>query len=94
MIRYSSGERGAMMGAFTKEGSDLLHLHLTYDKAMDNFIVKTTRLVDNFTEPTDAVIINNDVYVIEYGGRGGHIWKITLPSDKDRKRTIAKPKKK
>ena len=94
VIRYSSGVKGAMMGAFTQEGSDLLDLHLTYDNAMDNYIVKTTRLVDDFTEPTDAIMIGNDVYVIEYGGRGGHIWKISLPADKGRKKATAGPKKK
>jgi hypothetical protein len=36
--------------------------------------------VDGFVQPTDAVLIGNIAYVIEYGGTGGHIWKITLPA--------------
>jgi len=81
VIRYSLGARSSMMSAFTNEGSDLLHLHLTYDSASDNYFVKTTRIVEGFTEPTDAVLIGNNVYVIEYDGKEGHIWKITLPAD-------------
>ena len=69
-----------MMGAFTKEGSDLLHLEMSYDTAVDNFFVKTRRIVDGFNEPVDAIMINNTMYVIEYGGDNGNIWKITLPS--------------
>jgi len=82
VIRYSHGSKDGMMGAFTKQGSDLLHMHFSYDEAMDNYFINTTRIVEGFKEPTDAVIIGNEVYVIEYGGRGGHIWKITLPAGK------------
>ncbi|MCW3120352.1 MAG: cytochrome c class [Chitinophagaceae bacterium] len=94
VIRYSLGSKEAMMGSLTKEGSDLLDLHLTYDQAMDNYIVKTTRIVDDFTEPTDAVMIGNEVYIIEYGGRGGHIWKISLPKEKGQKNKSGTLKKK
>ena len=79
VIRYSFGARDGMMGKFTKQGADLLHMRFSYDSAMDNYVIRTTRIVDGFREPTDAVMIGNDVYVIEYGGRKGQIWKITLP---------------
>ena len=39
-----------------------------------------SRIVDGFIEPTDAILAGNNVYVIEYGGRGGDMWKITLLS--------------
>ena len=92
VIRYTLGSSGAMMRAFTNLGSDLLHLHLTYDSAMDNYFVRTTRIVEGFKEPTDAVMIGNEVYVIEYSGKEGNIWKITLP--KDERPTIAEKKNK
>lgn len=79
VIRYSQGATMAMMKPFTNEGSDLLHLHLSYDPATDNFWVRTQRVVAGFQEPTDAVLKGNNLYVIEYGGRGGHIWKISFP---------------
>jgi len=94
VIRYSFGARDAMMGKFTKEGADMLHLQLSYDSIMNNFMVRTTRIVDGFAEPTDAVLIGNDVYVIEYGGRKGEIWKISLPGKPvtaGRKTSASKP---
>ncbi|MGC4038102.1 MAG: c-type cytochrome [Chitinophagaceae bacterium] len=80
VIRYSLGTKAPMMGRFTKEGSDLLHMHFTYNPAMDNYFIKTTRIADGFSQPTDAILVDNNLYVIEYGGRGGHIWKLTLPA--------------
>ncbi|WP_018612176.1 c-type cytochrome [Segetibacter koreensis] len=85
VIRYSLGATSSMMRPFTNEGEDLLHLQLTYDKASDNYFVKTTRIVEGFKEPTDAVMIGNEVYIISYGGKGGDIWKITLPKDESGK---------
>jgi len=88
VIRYSSGARSSMMSPFTKEGADLLHLHLTYDSTSDNYFVRTVRIVDSFNEPVDAVLVNNFIYVIEYGGKSGNIWKITLPKDKEQTKNI------
>lgn len=82
VMRYSHGATSPMMAPFTNQGEDLLHLELTYDKTSDNYFVKTTRIVEGFKEPTDAVMIGNEVYVITYGGKGGDLWKITLPTDK------------
>ena len=70
-----------MTKPFTNEGRDLLHLKLTYDKGSDNYFVRTTRIMDSFNNPTDAVLVGNELYVIEYDAREGSIWKITLPSD-------------
>jgi glucose/arabinose dehydrogenase len=89
VMRYAGGGRtgAANPNPLRKQGKDLLHLHMIYDKKADNYKVKTTRIVDNFTSPTDAVLIGNDMYIIEYGGKqggtksGGTLWKITLPGD-------------
>lgn len=83
VIRYTSGRRGSMMRAFTNEGSDMLHLEMSYDSASDNYFVKTRRIVDGFNEPVDAILIGSDMYVIEYGGDNGNIWKIRLPGAKN-----------
>lgn len=63
---------------------DLMHLELMYSKDFDNYVVRTKRIVENFSGPTDAVLVNNEVYVINNKGRQpSHIWKITMPtSDK------------
>lgn len=60
---------------------DLIHLKLFHSKAHDNYIVQSTRIVDNFSGPTDAVMVDNEVYVINNrGGQPSHIWKIILPA--------------
>ena len=81
VIRFSLGTRTSLMKPFTNQGSDLLHLKLTYNSATDNYFVRTVRIVEGFKDPVDAVMIDNIVYVIEYGGKEGNIWKITLPKD-------------
>lgn len=85
VIGYS-GMRGGMSRDFggaehgEQEGRDLLHLELFHMPAHDNYIVRTTRLVDNFESPTDALLLGNELYVINYAGSGaGSIWKLTLP---------------
>ncbi|GAB3809082.1 hypothetical protein GCM10028819_49560 [Spirosoma humi] len=96
VIRYAGGGKNGANNPnpLRKQGKDLLHLHLLYDKAADNYKVKTTRIVNGFTSPSDALQIGNTVYVIEYGGKaGGDIWKITLPAnDKLAKRKDKKQK--
>ena len=82
VIRFSGGRSSGMMTPFTNQGSDLLHLQMSYDSLSDNYFVKTRRVVEGFTDPVDAVIIDGDMYVIEYGGEGGNIWQISFPRDK------------
>ncbi|TLU99447.1 PQQ-dependent sugar dehydrogenase [Dyadobacter luticola] len=89
VIRYAGGPRNGVANPsrLRREGRDMLHLEMTYDKASDNYKMKTTRMIDNFTSPTDALLVGNTLYVIEYGGKqggnkaGGSIWKITLPAN-------------
>jgi len=92
VMRYSLGRNEALMHPFTSQGSDLLHLKMNYDAASDNFTMHSTRIVDGFQQPTDAVLTGNIVYVIEYGGTGGHIWKITLPAKSGRDHRSEKEK--
>ncbi|MEX0593220.1 MAG: hypothetical protein WD115_00480 [Balneolaceae bacterium] len=75
---------GAAFGE--QEGSDLMHMNLIYMPAHDNYAVELTRIVDHFASPTDAVLIGNEMYVIQYArSEGGVIWKITLPeADQER----------
>lgn len=82
-LRYTSGLKSSLMKPFTDEGEDLLHLDVKFDQTSDNFVLKTTRIAEGFNQPIDAVLIENELFVIEYGGRqhGGNIWKVTLPED-------------
>ncbi len=63
-------------GPFNDPSQDLLHLDLA--KFGDNYEAHVTRLVGGFSNPIDAEIIGNRIYVIEWsGGRG--LWEIVLP---------------
>lgn len=79
VLRNSLGAKNPMMKPFTDEGRDLLRLEKSYNKLSDNYFVKTTRIVESFNNPTDAVLVGNDLYVIEYGTVQASIWKVTLP---------------
>ncbi len=82
VIRYAGGGRAGRMDPLRAQGKDLLHLKLSYNKLLDNYIVQTTRIVDGFNSPTDAVLVGNVAYIIEYAANtDGRIWKITLPKD-------------
>ncbi|WP_246343600.1 c-type cytochrome [Adhaeribacter radiodurans] len=96
VMRYTGGGRVGANNLLRKEGRDLLHLKLTYDPATDNYFVKTYRLVDNFNAPVDAVMVGNEVYIMEYAGQSdANIWKITLPkSSKASAQNTPKTKKK
>ena len=63
-------------GPFMDASQDLLHLKLV--KIGDNYQAEVTRIVDGFSNPIDAAMIENKIYVIEWGGGRG-LWEITLP---------------
>ena len=63
-------------GPFNDPSEDLLHLDLA--KVGDNYEARVTRIVGGFSNPIDAEIIDNRLYVIEWSsGRG--LWELTLP---------------
>ena len=63
-------------GPFNDPSEDLLHLDLA--KVGDNYEARVTRIVGGFSNPIDAEIIGNRLYVIEWSsGRG--LWELTLP---------------
>jgi len=66
---------GAAGGTLSYQGQDLLHLQLT--KTGDNYEVRTTEIARGFLNPIDAVLIENRLYVLEYGGNGA-IWELTF----------------
>ena len=63
-------------GPFNDPSQDLLHLDLA--KVGDNYEAHVTRIVGGFSNPIDAEIIGNRIYVIEWGGGRG-LWEIVLP---------------
>jgi len=92
VLRNTLGSKSSLMKPFTDQGRDLLHLDMSYDKGSDNYFVKTTRIVDSFNNPTDAVLLGNSLYVIEYDARVGSIWKVTLPGGSKKVKKVRKKK--
>ncbi len=66
---------GAAGGTLSDAGQDLLHLSLT--KRGENYESVTTQIARNFKNPIDAVLIDNRLYVLEYGSDGA-IWELTF----------------
>jgi len=66
---------GSAGGTLTDRGQDLLHLQLT--KHGENYQTTTTQIAREFKNPIDSVMIENRLYVLEYGS-GGTIWELTF----------------
>ncbi|HXD09722.1 MAG TPA: PQQ-dependent sugar dehydrogenase [Anaerolineales bacterium] len=66
---------GAAGGTLSYKGQGLLHLKLT--KTADNYEVTTSEIARGFLNPIDTVLIENRLYVLEYGGNGV-IWELTF----------------
>jgi glucose/arabinose dehydrogenase len=66
---------GAAGGTLTDKGQTLLHLALS--KTEDNYEMVTTKLASGFKNPIDSVLIDNKLYVLEWGDQGA-IWEITF----------------
>jgi hypothetical protein len=81
-LSWTDGENFELMSRISKEGEELVHLEMFLDKTSNQFKVRTNRLVDNFLSPTDAVLIDNQIFVIEYGQRA-NIWQVILPSSEN-----------
>ncbi|MGD1893965.1 MAG: cytochrome c class I [Cyclobacteriaceae bacterium] len=77
VLSWSDGKTQPLMRPFSPLGADLIHLELTYDAAIDNYALRSYRIVGDFRGPTDAVQVGEHIYVIE---NRGSIWKITMPS--------------
>ena len=78
MLSWTQGDPtgDSVPGPFLDPSQDLVDLDLT--PLGTNYQARVTRIVGGFSNPIDAAIISNRVYVIEYGGSQG-IWEITFP---------------
>ena len=65
---------GAAGGTLTDKGQDLLYLKLT--KRDNNYEAITTQIARDFKNPIDAVLIENRLYVLDFGD--GTIWELTF----------------
>lgn len=79
MLSWTAGDwwGNHFAGPFRDQSQDLLHLDLT--KVQDKYSLKATRLVGGFSNPIDAEMVGNTIYVLEYNGERA-IWQVTLPT--------------
>ena len=80
VLSWTRGKDFPLMQPFSSYGEDLMHLELTYAPQLDNYQLRCVRIVEGFQGPTDAVMVGNEVYVIEYAGSTADIWKVVLPA--------------
>jgi len=66
---------GSAGGTLTDRGQDLLYLQLT--RRDDNYEAVTTQIARDFKNPIDAILIENRLYVLEFGSKGT-LWEITF----------------
>jgi glucose/arabinose dehydrogenase len=67
---------GSAGGTLTDKGQDLLALKLTKDG--ENYTAEVRQIARGFENPIDSVLIENKLYVLDYGGDGA-IWELTFP---------------
>ena len=79
MLSWTQGDPtdDSIAGPFMDPSQDMVDLDLS-PLGTTNYQARTTRIVGGFSNPIDASIIANRIYVIEYGGSQG-IWEITFP---------------
>jgi glucose/arabinose dehydrogenase len=66
---------GAAGGTLMDRGEDLLHVVLA--KQGDSYTATTTQIARDFKSPIDAVMVENRLYVLEYGENGA-LWELTF----------------
>jgi hypothetical protein len=79
MLSWNPGDPtgNSVAGPFMDPSQDLVDLNLT--NIGTNYQARVTRIVGGFSNPIDAAVISNKIYVIEYGGSQG-VWEITFPA--------------
>ena len=66
---------GAAGGSLQDKGQDLLYLRL--NKQGDNYEASTTQIARGFKNPIDTALVDNKLYVLEFGDAGA-IWELTF----------------
>jgi len=79
MLSWNEGDPtgNSVAGPFLDPSQDMVDLDLTR-LGNTNYQARVTRIIGGFSNPIDAAIISNKVYVIEFGGDQG-VWEVTFP---------------
>ncbi len=74
------GSIASLINPFADPDQDLLQLELEKTPDGENYQARVRRLVAGFDSPIDAEIIDNRIFVVEWGDTRG-LWEITLPKN-------------
>ncbi len=66
---------GAAGGSLSDKGQDLLFVRLRREG--ESYVAETTQLARDFALPIDGVLIEQRLYVLEYGG-SSNLWELTF----------------
>jgi glucose/arabinose dehydrogenase len=66
---------GAAGGSLSDKGQDLLFVRLRREG--ESYVAETTQLARDFALPIDGVLIDQRLYVLEYGG-SSNLWELTF----------------
>jgi len=72
-----TGSESPLLNPFSGEGEDVLHLDFVEDGT--GTILRAKRVASNFRNPIDAVLIDNQLFVLEFGS-GARVWKVEFTS--------------
>jgi hypothetical protein len=68
------------IGPFVDPSQDFVHLHMMYNASADKYTLSATTLISSFSNPVDAKMDHEKIYVLEnnYTGQGG-LYEVTMP---------------
>ena len=80
LVLRIGGSIASLINPFADPDQDLLQLELEKTPDGENYQARVRRLVAGFDSPIDAEIIDNRIFVVEWGDTRG-LWEITLPKN-------------
>jgi hypothetical protein len=78
VLSWTGANDSALLAPFGETGEDLLHLDL--QKNGDAYEATVTQIMRGFQNPIDAVLVDNKLYVIDFGG-DRMLWEVTFSMD-------------
>ena len=87
-----TGDDSELFSPFAEVGEALFHLDLSYDAIERTFEVETTRIVEGFEMPVDAVLVDTTLFVMEMRfGPPANLWAVRFPGQPGSDPTVSNP---
>ncbi|MEO5569819.1 MAG: T9SS type A sorting domain-containing protein [Bacteroidia bacterium] len=85
VLSYTRGDStlnnaSPLLVPFNDKSEDLLMLKMEKDTADDTYLFHAYKIAEGFLEPVDAVLLDTNMYIIEFGFSGTEsLWRINFP---------------